>query len=177
MSARAEQGTDDVTGRYLALPRVLCLITAGEQLLLLRGAPDKRIWPNLYNGVGGHVERGEDVRAAALREIAEETGLAVENLQLRGVVNIAPDETGVGVIMFVFTAQAVGRAVRSSTEGAPVWVGPGQLEELDLVPDLPLILPRALGLCQGLFFGHYSYDEEGQLVTCFFPPLLPEGRS
>jgi len=29
-------------------------------VLLLRGAPKKKIWPDQYNGVGGHVKPDED---------------------------------------------------------------------------------------------------------------------
>jgi len=120
--SRAGQGTDDLSGRHLVLPRTLCFVTWGDEVLLLRGAPDKRIWPNRYNGVGGHVERGEDVRSAARREIAEETGLTVEDLRLRGVVHVTPDAEGVGVMLFVFAARAQQREVRPSAEGAAVWV-------------------------------------------------------
>ena len=37
-----------------------------------------------YNGVGGHLERGEDVAACMVREIREETGLEVVSMRLRG---------------------------------------------------------------------------------------------
>ena len=39
-----------------------------------------------YNGVGGHLERGEDVAACMEREILEETGLRVRSMSLRGTV-------------------------------------------------------------------------------------------
>ena len=39
-----------------------------------------------YNGVGGHLERGEDVAACMVREIREETGLEVLSMSLRGTV-------------------------------------------------------------------------------------------
>ncbi|MCH7664271.1 MAG: NUDIX domain-containing protein, partial [Chloroflexi bacterium] len=54
--------------RYQLIPRVLIFITRGDEVLLLKGAPDKNLWANLYNGVGGHIERGEDVLSAARRE-------------------------------------------------------------------------------------------------------------
>jgi 8-oxo-dGTP diphosphatase len=47
--------------RYVCIPRTLIFITRGDKVLLLKGAANKRIWANKYNGVGGHVERGEDV--------------------------------------------------------------------------------------------------------------------
>ena len=90
-----EQGTREA-GRqhYLAVPRTLVFltganpVTGADELLLLKGAPHKRLWAGKYNGLGGHVEAGEDIRAAAVREVWEEAGIAVEHLTLRGVVNI-----------------------------------------------------------------------------------------
>ena len=76
MSPEMEQTI--MPGKYQAVPRVLCFVTHGDEVLLLRGAPDKRIWPDKYNGVGGHVETGEDILSGARREIYEETGLTVD---------------------------------------------------------------------------------------------------
>src|SRR5260370_42114690 len=62
--------------RYSIIPRVLCFVTWMDEVLLLKGAPDKKLWAGKYNGLGGHVERGESGHAAAQREILEESGLA-----------------------------------------------------------------------------------------------------
>ncbi len=166
---RADQGIRLSTGRYLVIPRVLCFLTHGDDVLLLRGAPDKRIWANRYNGVGGHVERGEDVYSAARREIAEETALHIDELHLCGVVNIAPDADGVGVLMFVFAARAPSRAVQPSPEGTLAWFHPDQLDELDLVEDLPLLLPRVLAHSPASppFFAHTTYDDNDRLILTF----------
>lgn len=159
--------------RYQVVPRTLCFVTHGphgDDVLLLRGSPDKRVWPNQYNGVGGHVEPGEDVHTAALREIREETGLHVRDLQLRGVINIPVDaHNHTGILLFVFTATATIRDVHSSEEGALEWIARERLIELDLVEDLPALLPRvlAMGPDEPPFFAHYHYDEQDRLNISF----------
>lgn len=50
------------------------------EILLLRRAPH-RIFPGLWQCVTGGVEPGERVPAAALREVAEETGLAAGEIE------------------------------------------------------------------------------------------------
>lgn len=133
-------------GRYIVIPRTLCFITFGEQVLLLRRAPDRPLWPNRVNGVGGHIEANEDVRSAALREIAEETGLSVADLRLRGVIHICADPQRPGVLLFLFTARALTDRVRASPEGDLIWADPQRLDGLDLMPDLRVLLPRILAM-------------------------------
>jgi 8-oxo-dGTP diphosphatase len=156
--------------RYQVVPRTLCFVTHGDDVLLLRGAPDKPIWPNKYNGVGGHIEADEDIHSAARREIEEETGLTVDLLHLRGTINIPVDrDTNTGVLVFCFTCTATTRDVRPSKEGSLEWVARDRVTELDLVEDLPIILPRILAMDIGAppFFAHYSYDENDRLVVAF----------
>jgi 8-oxo-dGTP diphosphatase len=168
---KADQGVQKSANRYKAVPRTLCFITHGEEVLLLRGAPDKRIWPDKYNGVGGHVEADEDVYSSARREMCEETGLNVADVRLRGVIHVdAGQETG--ILVFVFTARALGRDVRPSAEGTLEWVKRDQIKTLDLVEDLPELLPRVLAMSPGdpPFFARYHYDEGDQLIISFADP-------
>ncbi len=151
-------------GRYLVSPRTLCFIFRKGYVLLLRGAADKRIWPSLLNGIGGHVEPGEDVLSAARREIGEEAGLVVEDLHLCGIVN-APAASGQGVMLFVFKARTEQLAVRASQEGSPEWVPCDDLPTDELVPDLPMLLPRVVehSPCRPPFYAVYRYGTDGSL--------------
>lgn len=170
------QGTrDSKRQRYQAIPRVLVFLhshnpqTGDEEVLLLKGAPTKRLWANHYNGLGGHVEAEEDVYAAALREVQEEAGLEVAQLALRGLINIdtGSDEQGLrpGVMMFVFAGEAPARDVVASHEGELEWLPLHGLQEYPLVDDLYELIPRALH--GELFYGHYAPGADGEMEYRF----------
>ena len=154
--------------RYTVIPRTLVFIARGEHVLLLRGSPQKCIWANQYNGIGGHIERDEDIYSAARREVQEETGLHVDNLRLVGLINIDGDQP-TGIMLFVFTAASRSGDPIPSEEGTLEWIARDQLAQIDLVEDLPTILPRALDLPSNAppFFAHYQYDEQGRLMIRF----------
>jgi len=168
---RAEQGVDISLkrNRYTAIPRVLCFITRGrDEVLLLRGAPTKRIWASKYNGIGGHLERGEDIATAMAREIREETGLTVDNLRLRGVTNVDAGQD-VGILVFIFSAEYRSGEPTSSPEGTPEWVRRDQLATVPLVEDLPAIIARILDGAPGAppFSARTYYDADDRLVIEF----------
>ncbi len=122
---KSDQGIDVSLKRqrYTVIPRTLVFITRDERVLLLRGAPTKRIWANKYNGIGGHIERDEDIYSAALREVREETGLEVDDLRLVGLINIDGDQP-TGIMLFVFTADRRSGEPIPSEEGALEWIDP-----------------------------------------------------
>lgn len=162
--------------RYQVIPRTLVLLssinpeTQAREVLLMKGAPDKRLWANHYNGLGGHVEGDEDILAAAQREVEEETGLFVPSVRLRGVVNIntGHDEQGPrpGVIMFVFAGETQTRTVRPSAEGTAEWLPIDNLEDYPLVDDLYDLVPLALD-GDAYFYGYYTPRADGTMAYHF----------
>lgn len=155
-----EQGADATKGRWLTIPRTLCFVRNGDDVLLMKRGPHKRVFPNQYNGVGGHIERDEDPLTSARREILEETGLDVRQLDLRAVYNIdAGADTG--IVLFVFVGFSDRRDVVDCSEGTLHWVPLADVASLDVVEDLAILLPRVLAMRPGdpPLFVHVSYDD------------------
>lgn len=164
MTGRSEREQFDDRGRYTVIPRTLVFLTQGDAVLLLRGAPTKRLWAGRYNGLGGHVEPGETFAAAALREVEEEAGIAptqIRDFALRALLNITG--TPHGVLLAIFVGEALTRAVRPSREGIPEWIARATLGAVDLV-DGDRLLPRLLD-ARGVLHGHLRYDADGAVAA------------
>lgn len=160
--------------RYLLVPRTLIFILKGENILLIKGNADKRLWAGMYNGLGGHVERGEDVLSAAYRELGEETGLEVKDLWLCGLITIDTGENiGVGIYVLRGELPTSGRdyseQMSPSSEGTLEWIPVTQINSLPLVEDLPVLLPRILAAKRSNppFSAHYWYDAADRLMIVF----------
>jgi 8-oxo-dGTP diphosphatase len=160
----SEQGVQGE--RYSVIPRTAIFLRDGDAFLLLKGSPSKRIWPGRYNAVGGHVDRGEDILTAALREVREETGLEA-SLWLCGTVVV--DSGTVGISLFVFSGAITSGEPRESSEGKAEWIAFDRIQSLPTVPDVPLLIARILQMNKGdpPFAARSHYGEDGQLVLEF----------
>jgi 8-oxo-dGTP diphosphatase len=121
----------------------------GRQVLLIHRnrRPDD---PHLgkYNGLGGKLDRGEDVAASVRREVREESGLECDELLLRGTISWPGfGRDGEDWFGFIFRVDRWSGQLRADNpEGSLSWVDVERLPELPLWEGdrhfLPLVFDR-----------------------------------
>lgn len=114
---------------------VLCLVSRGNEILLQNR--EKADWQG-YALPGGHVEPGESIVDAVIREMREETGLTILYPRLSGIKQF-PMKDG-RYLVFLFSAEEFVGELRGSSEGAMEWINRDRLGDYETVDDLEVLL-------------------------------------
>jgi len=113
-----------------------------------------------YNGLGGHMEPGEDIAACMLREIREEASINVTAMTLRGTVNwtnFGPHNENWIAFIFLITAFE-GTPVSSNVEGTLQWVDREKIMELPMWPGDRYFLPLVFDDDPRQFHAYLPYN-------------------
>ena len=114
-----------------------------------------------YNGLGGKVERDEDVAAGMRREILEEAGIECGTMRMRGTISWPGfGKAGEDWFGFVFVIDDfTGTPLTSNPEGTLEWVDVDKLETLPLWEGDRQFLPLVFDADPRPFHGVMPYRD------------------
>ena len=101
----------------------MCMITDAEGRVLVQERLPKP--SNPWSGLtfpGGHVEPGETVMASVIREVQEETGLTVSDLQNCGYIQWYNPVKQSQYFVFLFKTSTFSGELKGSVEGNVKWM-------------------------------------------------------
>ncbi len=152
-----------MNGRLIQ-PISLCFVMHLNQVLLLKRSPEKKVYPSKWDGIGGKVESGETPLDACIREVKEEANIQVRSPTLRGIFTLRDQHHQTEWIMFAFrVTEFSGVPPEKSKDGEIKWIPISDVGSLDTVPDLKLYISALLSQDENVIFGHFDYDEKGNL--------------
>src|SRR5579871_2981384 len=144
------------------------LLSADARQVLLIHRNRRREDPHFgkYNGLGGKLDRGEDVVAGLRREIREEAGLECLELALRGTISWPGfGKQGEDWFGFIFRIESWhGEVSEGNHEGTLSWVPITALPDLPMWPSDKLFLPMVFDEDARLFHGYMPYFN-GDMVS------------
>ena len=120
----------------------LCFLKRNEHILMLKRnkAPNKGLW----NGVGGHIDNGEDPLSCVVREVYEETGFEINNPHFCGVLTWEGFEIPSGGL-YLYTAQAPHGVPKKCSEGILEWKSTQWVfSSLEVVSNIHVFGPKIL---------------------------------
>ncbi len=90
---------------------------------------------------GGKINNGESIVKSTIREVKEETGLIINNLELCGIKNWYNDEKNERSIVFLYKSESfTGDLILETEEGKNYWITEEELSQKDLANNFDIML-------------------------------------
>jgi len=143
---------------------VICYLRRGDYFLLLLKATGK-FGGGLWNAPGGKIKDGESPQDAAKREVFEETGLTVDDVDKLGFLEFyfGPGKSRPDWTAEVFTSREFSGELRESSEGRLEWFSKDKLPIDQMWEDDKYWLPL---LVEGLIFhGKFVFTSDSKKLV------------
>lgn len=138
----------------------MCMIYQDDMVLVQDRK--KSSWSGL-SFPGGHIEKEESFVESMVREVFEETGLTIDNLELCGVKQFTTEKTGRYVVM-LYKTNIYSGTLQSSEEGDVFWIPIKDITNYELTPDFEMLLEVFLSDKTEFYFSRSEEEWHKELL-------------
>lgn len=138
----------------------LCIIHKHPQVLL--GMKKRGFGEGKWNGFGGKVNEGEDIMEAAKREMLEETGINIGDIEHFGVLDFEWKDNPEILEVNIFKARDFEGEPSESEEMRPQWFHIDEIPFMEMWPDDRYWF--SLFLKDRKFKGRFLFDEKDNVL-------------
>lgn len=127
---------------------VMILLKKGTKILFLirKKENEQTHQQGIYLPLGGHVEKGESIEDAAIRETKEEASVTVNSLNLRAILysrSITGDHYDDWINFLFISDDFIGEA-REGSEGNFKWIETSDMSKLNMYEGIKIFLKEVL---------------------------------
>ncbi|GEN54373.1 8-oxo-dGTP diphosphatase [Halobacillus faecis] len=149
-----------------------CILKVNDSVLMLK--KPRRGW---YVAPGGKMEAGENIKDSVVREFKEETGLSIENPELRGSFTFVmreEEKTAQEWMMFTFYSTSYsGTLLDESEEGELEWVPVDEVLQKPMAEGDRRIFKHILS-SEEQVYGTFVYTTDFRLIDQDLDPSRPD---
>lgn len=147
----------------MAILATLCYLRKNGKTLMLRSLKNGHFKENLWNGLGGKLEKGETPEECVIRETEEESGYKISNPKLVGLLTF-PNQNSDGNdwYVFVYKATKLFGKLKQSAEGEVKWVKNEDVLKLNMSEGDYIFLPW---IFENKFFSAKFIYKNGKLLS------------
>ena len=143
---------------------ILTLWMIHQHPKILLGLKKRGFGKERWNGFGGHVESNETIEVAAKREVFEEAGVAVNNMEKMGMIHFGwaskPDHE---LEVHIFRTNVFEGEPTESEEMKPQWFHVDDIPYHAMWKDDVYWLPMLLAGKK--FGGNFTFDDNDQIIS------------
>jgi 8-oxo-dGTP diphosphatase/2-hydroxy-dATP diphosphatase len=144
-------------------PKVLTLCLVLKEGKVLLGMKKRGFGEGRWNGFGGKVEKGETLIDGAKREMLEESGLMIEEMEERGCINFYFIDTGKLMEVHIFDVLKYAGEPVETEEMSPRWFKLEEIPFKNMWADDPYWFP--LFLKKDKFKGMIIFKDNDEILN------------
>ncbi|MCK4592555.1 8-oxo-dGTP diphosphatase [Candidatus Parcubacteria bacterium] len=138
----------------------LCIIHQHPKILL--GMKKRGHGEGKWNGFGGKVEQGETIEEAAKREMREESGIGIKEMNKLGIVEFEYQDGSGNMEVHIFYVKEFKGSPAESEEMKPRWFDINEIPYDLMWPDDKYWLPMFLK--EKRFKGKFLFNEVNEII-------------